>query len=120
MRRWDGRQSPDWTTTPSLRAEGPWWRYSPWLEWIEGYGIVVDQPDEGRHAAYSDPGMLELFSDSRRLPADLYPSELRFLPWLAGESKTVLDMPWDLPERPGLVRSGALAEVVPEPDPPRC
>ena len=31
-----------------------------------------------------------------------------------------VDMPWELPERPGLVRSGALAEVVPEPDPPRC
>ena len=82
-------------------------------------GRVEDRSKGCGHSTFSDPGMLEFFSDSRRLPEDLYPSELKFLPWLASESKTVLDMPWGLPERPGLVRPGALAEVVPEPNPPR-
>ena len=55
-------------------------------------GRVEDRSKGCGHSIFSDPGMLEFFSDSRRLPEDLYPSELRFLPWLASESKTVLDV----------------------------
>lgn len=55
-------------------------------------GRVEDRSEGCGHSTFSDPGMLEFFSDSRRLPADLYPSELRFLPWLASEAKTVLDV----------------------------
>ncbi len=53
---------------------------------------MVDQPAEESHAAFSHPGMLEFWSDRRRLPEDLYPSERRFLSWLAGESRAVLDV----------------------------
>ncbi len=37
------------------------------------------------------PELVSYFSSSRRNPEDLYPSERRFLPWLAASSRSVLD-----------------------------
>ncbi len=53
---------------------------------------MADQLGEKGKSAFSHPGMLEFFADSRRSPADLYPSERRFLPWLASRSAAVLDV----------------------------
>lgn len=38
------------------------------------------------------PDLVEFFSSHRGRPEDLYPSERRFLPWLARESRSVLDV----------------------------
>lgn len=38
------------------------------------------------------PDLVEFYSSQRNTPDDLYPSERRFLPWLAGEADTVLDV----------------------------
>ncbi len=38
------------------------------------------------------PDLIKFYSSERRRPSDLYPSESRFLPWLAAQSETVLDV----------------------------
>ena len=38
------------------------------------------------------PDLVEFYSSQRCAPGDLYPSERRFLPWLAREARTVLDV----------------------------
>jgi SAM-dependent methyltransferase len=38
------------------------------------------------------PDLVEFYTDHRDTPDDLYPSERRFVPWLAGESRSVLDV----------------------------
>lgn len=41
---------------------------------------------------FEQPELVEFFTGHRNRPEDLYPSEARFLPWLAGEAASVLDV----------------------------
>lgn len=45
----------------------------------------------GNPAWADHPDLVAFFADHRRRPADLYPSERRFLPWLASRADSVLD-----------------------------
>ena len=44
------------------------------------------------HAWTDHPGLVPFYTEKRCRPEDLYPSERRFLPWLAGQSDSVLDV----------------------------
>ena len=57
-----------------------------------GAAGVEGEAADGNHAAFSHPGLVEFFTSGRCRPQDLYPSERRFLPWLAGRARTVLDV----------------------------
>jgi len=46
---------------------------------------------EGEGSAFAHPELVEFFSHGRCRPEDLYPSERRFLPWLAARTGSVLD-----------------------------
>jgi len=43
-------------------------------------------------AEVEHPGLVEFYAEHRNQVADLYPSERRFLPWLAKSSDTILDV----------------------------
>jgi len=49
--------------------------------------ITVETPDWAEH-----PELVEFYSRHRNRPDDLYPSERRFLPWLARQAGSVLDV----------------------------
>jgi SAM-dependent methyltransferase len=45
----------------------------------------------GNRAWADHPDLVAFYADHRRRPSDLYPSERRFLPWLASRADSVLD-----------------------------